>query len=78
LAVAEHDLGAVETDSFDPEADLALGWFGKREFVELEDFGATNFVAADDLYCGGHAYSRGNFCSSRLDEEAVRKTQNSN
>ena len=55
--VAEHDLGAVEADRFDAKADLAMGWFGKREFVELEDFGAANFVEADDRYGGGHAHS---------------------
>jgi hypothetical protein len=55
--VAEHDLGPVEADRFDAEADLAVGWFGKGEVVELQDFGTAYFVEADDLYRGGHARS---------------------
>jgi hypothetical protein len=53
LAVAEHDLGTIETNSFDAETNLAVVRFGEREFVELKNFGAARFVEADAFYCCG-------------------------
>jgi hypothetical protein len=57
LIQAEHALGAIDPESFDAEANLALGRFWKRDFIELEDFWAARFVETNDLDCVGHADS---------------------
>jgi hypothetical protein len=49
LPVAKHDLGAVESDSFDAETNLAWAGLRKREFIKLKDFGASGVVGADDF-----------------------------
>jgi hypothetical protein len=56
LAVAEHDLGAIESESFDAETDLACTRLRKWEFIKLEDFGGSGLMEANDLYGVGHAY----------------------
>jgi hypothetical protein len=35
LAVAEHDLSAIEAEGFDAETHFSMVWFGEGEFVEL-------------------------------------------
>ncbi len=57
LAVAKHDLGAIEAKSFDAEANLSMARCGEGEFIELKDFGAACFVEADEFYGIGHAGS---------------------
>jgi hypothetical protein len=56
LAVAEHDLGTVESESFNPETDFARAGFRKWKLVKLEDFSGTGLVEANDHYGVGHAY----------------------
>jgi hypothetical protein len=56
LAVAEHDLGAVESESFDSQTDFACAGLRKWEFIKLEDFGGSGLMEANDLYGVGHAY----------------------
>jgi hypothetical protein len=56
LAVAKHDLGAVESESFNAETDLAWAGLRKWEFIKLKDFGGSGLVETDDLYGVGHAY----------------------
>jgi hypothetical protein len=51
LVFAEHDLGAIEPDGFDAEANLIWCGLGERKLVELEDFGGAGFMEAYDL-CG--------------------------
>jgi hypothetical protein len=55
LAVAEHDLGTVESESFNAETDFARTGLGKWKLIELEDFSGTGLVEANDLYGVGHA-----------------------
>ena len=54
LAVAEHDLGAVESESFDAQTDFARTGLRKWEFIKLEDFGGAGLMEANDLYGVGH------------------------
>jgi hypothetical protein len=56
LAVAEHDLGAVESESFNPEPDLARTGFRKWKLIDLEDSSGTGLVEANNLCRIGHAY----------------------
>jgi hypothetical protein len=56
LAVAKHDLGAVQPESFDAETDLVWARLGKREFIKLEDFSRSCLMEANDLYGVGHIY----------------------
>jgi hypothetical protein len=56
LAVAEHDLGTVEPESFHAETDFARTGLRKWKLIELEDFSGTGLVEAHDLYGVGHAY----------------------
>ena len=51
LVLAEHDLGAIEPDCFDAEANLICCGLGKGKLVELEDFGGAELMEAYDL-CG--------------------------
>jgi hypothetical protein len=55
-AVAEHDLGTVESDSFHTETDFARTGLRKWKLIELEDFSGTGLVETNDLYSVGHAY----------------------
>jgi hypothetical protein len=72
LAVAEHDLGTIEAESFDAETNLTMDWFGKREIIELEDFGAPGFVEANDFHGVGQCGSL--FYRFDLDETVERRT----
>jgi len=56
LPVAEHDLGAVQSKSFNAEADLACAGLRKWEFIKLKDLGWSGLVKTDDLYGIGHVY----------------------
>src|SRR5580698_9770577 len=56
LAIAEHDVSAIEAKSFDAETNFARSGFRKGDFVKLEDFGGTGLVEADNLYGVGHTY----------------------
>jgi hypothetical protein len=58
LAVAEHDLGTVEAESFNAETDFARTGLRKWKLIKLEDFSGTGLVEANDLYSVGHAYPR--------------------
>lgn len=51
LVFAEHDLGAVESDGFDAEANLTCCGLRERKLIELKDVGGADFVEAYDL-CG--------------------------
>jgi hypothetical protein len=55
-AVAEHDLGTVEPESFHAETDFARAGLRKWKLIELEDFSGTRLVEANDLYGVGHTY----------------------
>jgi hypothetical protein len=56
LAVAEHDLSTVESESFNAETDFAWARLRKWKLIELEDFSGTGLVEANDLYGVGHGY----------------------
>jgi hypothetical protein len=56
LAIAEHDLGAVESESFDAETDFTWARLRNWQFIKLEDFGGSGLMEANDLYGVGHAY----------------------
>jgi hypothetical protein len=56
LAVTKHDLGAVQSESFDAETNLARARLREREFVKLKDFGGPSLMEANDLYGVGHVY----------------------
>jgi hypothetical protein len=55
-AVAEHDLGTVESKRFHAETDFARAGLRKWKLIELEDFSGTRLVEANDLYGVGHTY----------------------
>jgi len=57
-AVAEHDLGTVESERFHAETDFARAGLRKWKLIELEDFSGTSLVEANDLYGVGHAFPR--------------------
>ena len=44
LAVTKHDLGAVQSESFDAETNLARARLREREFVKLKDFGGPSLM----------------------------------
>jgi hypothetical protein len=56
LAIAEHDLGTVESESFHAETDFARTGLRKWKLIELQDFSGAGLVEANDLYGVGHAY----------------------
>jgi hypothetical protein len=56
LAIAEHNLGAVESESFDPETDFPWARFRHWQFIKLEHFGGPGLVEANNLYGTRHAY----------------------
>ena len=65
MAVAKHDLGTVESESFNAETDFAWTGLRKWKLIKLEDFRRTGLVEANDLYGVGHAYPRITDCSLR-------------
>jgi hypothetical protein len=56
LAIAEHDLGPIESDSFDAQTDFPGARLRKRKVIKLEDLGGPGLMEANDLYGVGHAY----------------------
>jgi hypothetical protein len=55
LPVVKHDLGAVESEGFDAESNLAWAGLRKREFIKLKNFGGSGLVGTGDFHGIGHA-----------------------
>jgi hypothetical protein len=51
--LSEHELGTVEADSLNFQANFALAWLLERQVLNLENVCVSGFMKANDLWHDG-------------------------